>query len=84
MTHFMPDQAATIRAGRANVRLIDAADVLIELEKHDESREELQRVQRRYREGLRQLVAVLPTDVTAQIMAASEKVLGTVQDVGLN
>jgi len=84
MTKFELDRAATIRAGRAYVRLIEAAEVIIELEEHDESREELQRVQRRYREGLRQLVAVLPADVTAQIMAASEKTLGTVQDVGRN
>jgi hypothetical protein len=85
MPHFQPDYAATIRAGRAYVRLIEAAGVLAEWEDEDpRSRAKWQRVRRDAQERLRKLVAVLPAHVTAEIMDASEKALGTVRDVGLN
>ena len=69
---------------RGHVRLIKAAAVRIELEEHDESRVKLEVVRRRYQKALRQLVETLPPHVTAKIMAASEKVLGTVRNVGKN
>ncbi len=52
MNHFEPDYAVTIRAGRAYVRLIEAADVLIEWEEDERSRR-LELVRKRYQEGLR-------------------------------
>ena len=84
MTGFEPDYSATIRAGRAYVRLIEAAGVLAEWEDDDRSRHKWQRVRRSAQAGLRKLVELLPANVTAEIMLASEKVLGTARDVGLN
>jgi hypothetical protein len=69
---------------RAYVRLIEAAAVLIEWEEGERSRRPLGMVRRRCQEGLRQLVAPLPPHVTAQIVAASEKALGTVGEVEKN
>lgn len=43
-----------------------------------------QRLRRDAQASLRKLVEVLPAHVTAEIMVASEKVLGTARDVGLN
>ena len=86
MTAFEPDYSATIRAGRAYVRLIEAAGVLAEWwwEEDERSRRKWQRLRRSAQEHLRKLVEVLPPQITAGFMAASEKVLGTVRDVGLN
>jgi hypothetical protein len=44
VTHFEPDYAATIRVGRAYVRLIEAAAVLIEWEEDERSRHRLELV----------------------------------------
>jgi len=84
MKRFEPDYSATIRAGRAYVRLIEAAGVLAEWEDDDHNRRKWQRVRRSAQEGLRKLVEVLPAHVTAEIMAASEKALGPVRDLELN
>jgi hypothetical protein len=81
---FQSDYAGPVRAGRAYVRLIEAAAVLIEWEEDERSRRRLAMVRHRCQEALRQLVATLPTHVTAQILAASEKALGTIKDVTKN
>ena len=84
MPHIEPDYSATFRAGRAYIRLIEAAGVLAEWEDDDRTRRKWQRVRRSAQERLRKLVAVLPSHVTTEIMAASEKALGTARDVGVN
>jgi hypothetical protein len=84
MTAFKPDHSATIRAGRAYVRLIKAAAVLAEWGEDESSRRKWQRVHRSARESLRKHIVVLLAHVTADILAASEKTLGTVRGVGLN
>ena len=84
MTANHPDYSATIRAGRAYVRLIEAAGVLAEWDEDGRSRRKWQRLRRSAQESLRKLVEVLPPHVTAEIIAASEKALGIVGDVGLN
>lgn len=76
MKPFEPDYSATIRAGRAYIRLIEAADVLAEWEDDDRSRRKWQRVRRTAQASLRQLVGALLAHVTAEIMVASEEVLG--------
>jgi hypothetical protein len=58
--------------------------VLIEWEEDERSRRRLTLVRSRSLAALRQLIATLPPHVTAQIMAASEKALGTMQDVTKN
>lgn len=65
MSLFEPDYADAIRAGRAYVRLIEAAAVLIEWEEDNRSRRALERMRRRCQKGLRQLVETLPSHVTA-------------------
>lgn len=79
-----PDTASLIRRGRACVRLIEAAEILLEMA-NDVTQQEI------YSEAIdvtrwqfRDLVRDLDPSITAQIMAASDKRLGTVGDVGLN
>ena len=84
MSNFAPDFSSSIRAGRAYVRLIEASAVLIEWDEDDRSRRKWQRLRRETQERLRCLIEVLPPHVTAEILAASEKTWGTVQDAGLN
>jgi hypothetical protein len=84
MANYVPDYSATIRAGRAYVRLIEAAGVLAGWEDDDRSRRNWQRIRRSAQDSPRKLVEVLPAHVTAEILAASEKALGTVREVGLN
>ena len=73
-----------IRLGRAYVRLIEAAQALIAYIEMDEERERLEQVVATYQAALRELVGKVPPHVTAEITAASEKVLGPTQDVGKN
>jgi hypothetical protein len=73
-----------IRLGRAYVRLIEAAQVLIEYTEMDEERERLEQLVATYQAALRELVGKVPAHVTAEIMAASEKVIGTAGDVHIN
>jgi hypothetical protein len=84
VTRFEADHAATIRANCAYVRLIEAAGVLAEWEEDERSRRKWQRIRRSAQQSLRKLVEELAPHVTAEIMAASEKVLGKVREIGLN
>ena len=74
-----------IAHGRAMVRLIEAIDVLLE---NSGSRREmalLRLVQRLHRHRLRDLMAVLPPETSAEILAASEAAVGLpVRDPSLN
>ncbi len=80
----MSDYDNTIRQGRACVRLIEAADVLIA----DSPGEIDTTVLRQARElcvaQLRALVRTLPSHVSAQILAASEKIDGPTGEIGQN
>ncbi len=84
MDRFQPDYSVSIRVGRAYVRLIEAAAVLIEWEEDEPARRSLVVMRRRSLEALRKFVALLPPHIVAEIMAASEKVHGTARNVSLN
>jgi hypothetical protein len=77
-----------IAASRAYVRLIEAADVLPGYRPAWTeallSRRLRGLARALYRHRLRSLVAALPAEVSAEILAASEKIEGPVQEVGKN
>jgi hypothetical protein len=79
-----PDMDALIRHGRACVRLIEAAEVLLQMATDINQQETYSEAIDLTRWQLRDLVRDLDPAVTSQIMAASDKRLGTVGDVGLN
>jgi hypothetical protein len=70
-----PDQILhnVITAGRACVRIVEAADVLLERDPVWTERWLLRLVRTLYTHRLRGLVAVLPGEITAEILAASDK-----------
>lgn len=68
-----------IVTGRAYVRMIEAADVLLADRPAWTDRLLLRLVRALYSRRLRELVAVLPTDITGEILAASEKMTGVVR-----
>jgi hypothetical protein len=73
-----------ITEGRAMVRLIESIDVLLI---NSGSRREtwlLKATRGLYQHRLRGLIAVLPSDVSAEILAASDNIKGPVGDVSLN
>jgi len=72
------------RHGRACIRLIEAADVLLAGMLDQQNMIDLQAAREFAKRQLREIVANVEPAVTAEIMAASEKVLGPVQDVGKN
>lgn len=78
------DTVRLIRRGRACVRLIEAAEILLELATDIDQQETYTEAIDLTRWQLRALVQDLDPAVTAQIMAASDKRLGTVGDIGLN
>jgi hypothetical protein len=72
-----------IVTGRAYVRIVEAADVL--LDRHPAWTERLLRLGRTlYTHRLRGLVAVLPSDIMGEILAASETIIAPVRDVSVN
>jgi len=84
-TYMLPaDFAHTIRLGRAYVRLIEAADLILASPLEQADMIDLQAAREFAKRRLREIVADAEPAVTAQIMAASEKVLGPVQEVGRN
>ncbi len=74
---------AIIQQGRAMVRLIEAADALLPAANERESRC-LHDRQTWYRQRLRQMMAELPVEVSAQILAAFEHISGPIGDTTLN
>jgi hypothetical protein len=76
--------AEIIRRGRAAVRLIEAAEVLLQATADKYERVIFAEARDLAREKLRQLVAELEPAISAQIFAASENILGPVGDAGLN
>jgi hypothetical protein len=66
------------------VRLIEAAEVLLAHKLDQQDMIDLQAA-REYAKGLlREIIEDAEPAVTAEIMAASERIVGTVQDAGLN
>lgn len=76
-----PDQLGerVIVTGRAYVRMIEAADVLLSQNPAWTERVLLRLVRALCSRRLRSLVAVLPSDITGEILAASEKMTGPVR-----
>ena len=70
--------------GRAYVRIIEAADVLLDRQPVWTERLLLRLVRALYSHRLRGLVAVLPADIMGEILAASEKIAGPVRGFGEN
>ncbi len=78
------DEQAVTTQGRACVRLIEAADVLLSGELEPDSKRTLEQARQVCVVKLRSLVAALPPRVTAQILAASEKVIGLAGEISQN
>ena len=74
----------TISRGRAYVRLIEAVDVLLAGEAGGQEAALLHQVRRLATARLRALVAELPPEMAAQILAASDKLAAPVSDVSKN
>jgi hypothetical protein len=73
-----------IITGRAYVRLIEAAQLIHALTDEANERRRLERLIHHYQTALHELLEIVKPHVAAQILAASEQGVGTVQDVGLN
>ena len=80
----MTDNEDAIRRGRACVRLIEAVDVLIPQTPDQYELVTLREARRLAVRQLRQFVRDCDPSITAQIMTASDKRLGTVRCVTLN
>jgi hypothetical protein len=79
-----PEKMALVVRGRAMVRMIEAAEVLLTSATTANERVTYGLARDLARQALRELVAELPTDLTGQILIASEGALGPVGDVGMN
>ena len=74
-----PIRENVITEGRAYVRIVEAADVLLDHRPTWTERLLLRLVRALYTHRLRELVAGLPSDLTAEILAASERMTGAVR-----
>ncbi len=72
-----------ITYGRSMVKILEGADQLYPDSRRLE-RLTLKVVRWLYRRRLRELIAVVPADIGAEILAASENITGPVGDVNLN
>jgi hypothetical protein len=79
-----PEKMALVVRGRAMVRMIEAAKVLLTFATTPNERVTYGLACELAQQALRELVFDVQPDITAQIMVASERVLGTVKDVMLN
>lgn len=78
----MPTNSQTIIIqGRAYVRLIEAARTLLELQPDSPDAALLHQVQATYKTRLRELVAMQPAHIVAEVLAASERIRGPVGDI---
>ena len=80
---MMADYEESIKQGRAMVRLIEAANILLPDAGQREA-DSLRDLTIRYQKRLRKMIAELPTEVSAQILAASEHINGPIGDMTLN
>ena len=72
-----------ITYGRSMVKIIEGADQLYPDSRRLE-RLTLKVVRWLYRRRLRELIAAVPADIGAEILAASENIAGPIGDVNLN
>lgn len=80
-----PNVPTTIIAlGRAYVRMIEAARVIAAAAEADAEEMLMAELVADYTEGLRRLQATLPPHVMAEIWLASDRILGPVNETGLN
>ena len=79
-----PEKMALVVRGRAMVRMIEAADVLLVGATTPNERVTYGLARDLVRQALRELVRDVEPAITAQILVASDKRLGTVKDVMLN
>ena len=79
-TDLTPDQiiANAVTLGKVLVRLLEAYDILLERNPVWTEQLLLRQVRALYTHRLRGLVAILPPEMTAEILAASEKMSGVV------
>ena len=79
-TDLTPEQiiANAVTMGKALVRLLEACDILLERNPVWTEQLLLRLVRALYTHRLRGLVAILPPKLTAEILAASEKMSGIV------
>ena len=78
------EKMALVVRGRAMVRMIEAAEVLLTGATTPNERITYGLDRDLARQALRELVAQLPTELTGLILVASEGALGPVGDVGVN
>jgi hypothetical protein len=79
-----PEKMALVVRGRAMIRLIEAAEVLLTGDTTPNERVTYGLARDLAQQALRELVVELDSESTAQILVASERILGTVKDVTLN
>ena len=79
----MADYTTQIQQGRAMVRLIEAVNVLLPHADQHEA-DLLHDLKARYQQQLRNMIAELPPEISAQILAASEHINGPIGDTTLN
>jgi hypothetical protein len=79
-----PEKMALVVRGRAMVRMIEDAEVLLTGATTANERVTYGLARDLARQALRELVRDLEPAITAQILVASERILGTVKDVQLN
>jgi len=86
MSDITPEQRVgnVITYGRACVRIIEAADLLLGRDPAWTERLLLRLVRTLYTHRLRGLVLALPADITSEILAASEQTLGPVRGFSNN
>lgn len=77
-------RSKVITQGRAYVHLIEAADLLLERNPAWTERLLLRLVRFLYTRRLQDLVGLLPPEVSAEILAASEKIKGPVGEITRN
>ena len=73
-----------ITTGRAYVRIVEAADLLLDRNPVWTERALLRLVRALYSHRLCGLVAVLPSDIMGEILAASATIVAPVRDVSVN
>jgi squalene cyclase len=85
MSPLTPEQRRenAIVSGRAIVKIVEGADYLYPHSRRVE-RLILKIVRWLYRNRLREIIATVPADIGAEILAASDNITGPVSDISLN
>jgi len=85
-TDLTPEQimANAVMLGKVLVRILEACDILLEKNSVWTEQLLLRQVRALYTHRLRRFVAILPPELTAEILAASEKTSGIVTGFSRN